>query len=487
MLYSGWRRKRGLGFSVFSQKETITLIVMAFILAVTAGQNPRTLWFTLPIFCITLLGFIRYGGMAGWDIVRREIGWRWAAARGYLEYQSGLISSNSLIEMSDRLELPGLLAPTRLLGMRDGLREWGIVWDQSTDFLTTTFLCNSQSPMLVDEDSFNVWVAQWHHWLAALGAEPQIEFITVTVESAREGGATVTENIRQSLVPTAPTHSYDVVTSLTSLGTDQSAFIETRVSITFNPNNGPAKKRTIDERVAEISRLLYGLQSRLSNCGLSGVRRASPAELSANMRIAFDPGSRDVVTDAMIKGARPLRWSQAGPVNTKETRNYYMHDTGTSVSWAWTGGPRSPVPATILSNMVNPGPYPKRVCLLYEPSDPAAISRQLEQERTALEAKRILIRQSQNNESERARVDREFAAMAAQEEARGAGFGDMSFYVTVTVPNVELVDDAVTDIASRSAQSKLQLRRATCSHAALFATGLGAGIHPAYKSNKGWF
>ena len=243
----------------------------------------------------------------------------------------------------------------------------------------------------------------------------------------------------------------------------------------------------MEERIGEIERLSFWLQSRLSVCGLSGVRLASPAELSANMRIAFNPGLRDVVMNAMLKGEQPLRWSQAGPLDAEEHRNHYTHDQAASISWAWRDGPRSPVPATVLAPLVNPGPYPKRLTLMWEPSDPGQSAGQLEREKTLMDAKRILLNQSPGNESQRQRLDREFAERAAQEEAMGAGFGDLSMYLTVTVPHESLLDDAALDIKTRASQAKVHLRRATCSHSAVFATGLGAGIHPGYKSFGGWF
>ena len=485
-LYSGWRVKKGLGFFGFSQNETIALAGSLFLILIVAGRRPTTLFVTAPLFLLAALVLTKFGGVSGVDRLRREFGFYTARKRQFLDYRNKHLQGEPLAP-GERLKLPGLLAPTRLLGRRDGFSEWGIVWDQSNDFLTTTFICNSQSPQLADDDVFNIWVAQWHQFMASLASEPQIEYVTVTVDSANEGGATVTENLRRSLVPSASVHAYDVLTSLGNLGVDQASYVETRISITFNPNKGPARKKAIGAKVAEISRLLYGLESRLSACGLSAIHRASPADLSARMKTSFDRSAKDTIVEGMLKGVSPMRWSQAGPRVTREERNHFLHDTGASVSWVWNNGPRSPVPATILGPLVNPGPYPKKVTLIYEPSDPAAVSRKLEQERTALDAKRMLLNQSPQNETQRQKVDREFATLAAQEEARGAGFGDLSMFVTVTVPNESLLDDAKTDIKSRAAQAKVSLREATCSQAAVFYAGLSAGIHPAYKINKGFF
>lgn len=485
-LYSGWRVKKGLGFFGYSQTETIALGASLFLIFVIAGNNPSTLFVTGPLFLVVALMLTKFGGLSSFDRLRREFGFYSARKREFLNYRTKQAKGKPLA-FGERLKLPGLLAPTKLLGRRDGLSEWGIVWDQSNDFLTTTFICNSQSPQLADDDVFNIWVAQWHHFMAALASEPQIEYVTVTVESASEGGATVTENLRRSLVPTASVHAYDVLTSLGNLGVDQASYVETRISITFNPNKGPARKKDIQGKIAEVSRLLYGLESRLSTCGLSAIHRASPSDLAARMKISFDPAAKDSIVDGMLKGVTPLRWSQAGPNVAMEERNHFLHDSGASVSWVWNDGPRSPVPATILGPLVNPGPYPKKITLIYEPSDPAAVSRKLEQERTALDAKRLLLNQSPQNETQRQKLDREFATMAAQEEARGAGFGDLSLFVTVTAPHESLLDDARTDIKSRAAQAKINLREATCSQAAIFYAGLSAGINPAHKINKGFF
>ncbi len=485
-LYSGWRRKKGLGFFGFSQGETAVLAVLLFVVLLIGGTNPFALLYLIPLFLLSSLAFFRYNGMPGWDYLRREMSWRWAKNRGYLEFQSGLVNKNPLPDNVE-LELPGLLASTKLMGIRDGYNEWALVWDQTTDFLTVNLLCNVQSPWLVDTDQFNGWVHQWHQWLASLGFEPQIEHISVTVESAQASGAQVAENIRNSLVPTAPAHAYDVVSSLAYMGRESASIVETRIAITFNPRKGSAKGRTVDERAAEISRLLVSLENKLLSCGVSSVRRMSPQEMIGNLRIAYDPDAHDEVSAAQAVGAVDLRWVQAGPMAAKEDRDFYMHDSGISVSWVWSDGPRSPVPATILMNMVNPGPYQKRFTIFYEPSDPGETARKLENEKLALEAKAMLMKRSSSNETERARLDRQFAEMAAREEAKGSGFGDISVYLTVTVGSTDHLEDAIIDIGARAAQSKLKLRLATCSHAAIFAAGLGVGIRPSAKRGKGVF
>src|SRR2546423_1144111 len=89
---------------------------------------------------------------------------------------------------------------------------------------------------------------------------------------------------------------------------------------------------------------LPGLRAALGGCGLTVLDRASAHQLTARVRTAFDPATRGDVArlTANLGGAdlgRWLDWDTAGPVMAEERVDHYLHDSGTSVSWAWHAAP----------------------------------------------------------------------------------------------------------------------------------------------------
>ena len=61
----------------------------------------------------------------------------------------------------------------------------------------------------------------------------------------------------------------------------------------------------------------------------------------------------------------------------------------------------------------------------------------------------------------------------------------MSLYVTVTVPDVADLPEAVADVEQRAGQSKVRLRPLRGSQAAGFAATLPAGVHPIALAKAG--
>src|SRR6185503_1789459 len=95
--------------------------------------------------------------------------------------------------------------------------------------------------------------------------------------------------------------------------------------------------------------------------------------------------------------------------------------------------PRQQVHADVLSRLLAPGPYPKRVTVLYRPLPAGEAARTVEREVNAAAFRASLSRVQRRDESARDATDRERAQRAAWEEATGAGIGFLSLFVTVTV------------------------------------------------------
>jgi len=273
-----------------------------------------------------------------------------------------------------------------------------------------------------------------------------------------------------------------VLTQLVDVSPAAAADVETRISVTFDPAHSPAKPRDLDESIDEIGRTLPGLQDALGNCGLTVLGRATADELTATVRTAYDPQTRGDVARLVSAGSTAtadlLDWDTAGPVAAEEHYDSYQHDSGWSVSWAWHEAPRALVHADVLARLLAPGPFPKRVSLVYRPFSAGQAAQIVDREVNAAAFRDALRAAQKRDENARDRADKERALRAAREEAAGAGVGLMSMFVTVTVLDKAELGRAIADVESRAEVAKIRLRRLWASQAAGFATTLPCGICP---------
>lgn len=484
--YGGWRRTRGIG--LFGLGAGATLVVMTCIVlplialgfSVAAGIATA-----LPCAAIAGLTFARWDDIPLSHVVLRQIRWWWAATRGYTSLRAGVV-----VDHPRAWQLPGALAPTRLATVEDGRGgHFGVVWDQRSGLLTSTLRCASTSTWLVDGTEADAWVSNWHSWLASRGFDPLVAWAAVTVDTAPEPGSTLADNVHARLVDDAPGDVTQLMHELVTRSPAAAADVDTRVSITFDPARAAERLPTIAEQTAEVSRTLNGMESALAECGVSVLGRATDYELAGIVRTAFDPASRGEV-NRLIDGATGdpaslLSWSDAGPVAAEETWDAYRHDSGLSVTWSWHEAPRQQVTSNVLTRLLSPGRFPKRVTMLYRPMSAGAAARLLEDQVNAAAFREAYRRTQGRDATARDQADREQAISAAREEALGAGVVLMSLYVTVTVTDSAELPAAVADVEARADQSKVRLRRMYGSQAAGFAVTLPAGVYPPHLSKRG--
>jgi hypothetical protein len=233
-----------------------------------------------------------------------------------------------------------------------------------------------------------------------------------------------------------------------------------------------------------VTRWLPGLEAGLSSCGVAVLGRESISGLTARVRSAFDPVSRDEI--AGQSETHQLRhWAQAGPIAANETWDSYQHDSGLSVSWALSEAPRQAVSARVLVPLLAPGPYPRRVSLLYLPYPADQAAARVESEITAGQMRRAWSQRTRRDETQRDRDDRDRAMQAAREEAEGAGVGRLTVYVSTTVTDPGELPGAIADVEQRAGAAKLRLRRLWGAQSAGFAASLGVGLNPSELATRG--
>ena len=272
------------------------------------------------------------------------------------------------------LQLPGTLAATELLSAEDGRGgRYGLVRDRHTGYLTATLRVAPVSTWLADPADADQWVANWGGWLASLGYLPSLRWVTVTVDTARDPGTTLTGQVAAAIDPAAPRQAIEIMDQLVAAAPAAAADVDTRVSITFDPAASPARPRNLADAVTDTGQVLLGLESALGACGVTVLGRARAADIAGMVRTAFDPAVRGEITRLLATGIGPaleeqLNWASAGPAGAEERWDCYQHDSGTSVTWAWREPPRQNVTSSVLARLLAPGAYPKRV----SPAVPAA-------------------------------------------------------------------------------------------------------------------
>ena len=485
-MYGGWRKARAMGLFGLGPIGTIIVLATIFTGIIFVNVSMQLFFVYLPCAAAVVAATAtRWNGETLWDRVQRGVRWRWGVMRGYTSLRAGQVYEHTGV-----WELPGLLAPTRVLTVEDGAGgHFGVVHDQRTGLLTATLLVDARSTWLVEGSQADGWVGNFHSWLADLGVVPMVAWVAVVVETAPEPGTTLLERVRDRVDPNAPADCIAMLDELVARSPSAAADVDTRVSITFDPARSTARLRDLGEQTSEVSRLLFGLESSLSQCGVGVLGRASAAELAGIVRTAYDPASRGECNRLLGgppgQAAELLTWGEAGPIGAEEQWDEYWHDSGCSVTYQWQEAPRQQVVSSVLCPLLAPSSWPCRVTLLYRPFSAVSAARELENEVNASTVRTMMRHKQGRDETARDAADHQRARQATREEAEGAGVVRMTMYVTVTVEDRDELPTACAEVEGRGKQSKILLRRAYGAQAAAFAVGLPAGIHPAHAGRRG--
>ena len=472
--YGGWRRRRGIGMFGFGAAGTAAVLGALLALIITATADAAALlYLTPPVLLAGGLGLARIGGEPLAVAALRRIRWQYGSARNWTRYRAAVVAGHS-----PGFQMPGVLAPLTLLDCEDGYGgRYGIVLDRRTGLMTPTLRVIPASTWLANRADADTWVANWGGWLASLGYLPMVRHVTVTIDTAPEPGTSLADSVAAALDPASPLAARQIMGQLAASAPAAAADVDTRVSISFDPRLSPAAPDGLTAAAAEVGRIMHGLESALGTCGVTVLGRASAAELAGIVRTAFDPAARGEVNRILAPPqpappAQELSWADAGPVGAEEEAGCYRHDSGISVTWAWSEAPRQTVTADVLARLVAPGRHPKRVSLQYRPFPAAEATRVLESEVNAAQFRAVYKRRTGRDETARDSHDQARARQAAAEEAAGAGVCLVSLYVTVTVTSDAELPRAAAETEAAAESSKIRMRRMTYSQAAGWAATL---------------
>lgn len=471
--YGGWRRRRGIGIGGLDGRQSMLVLGAVFAVLIAGVFSLRiALVLLAPAVVAVGLAVAHWDGV--WFVDALTARYRWARAR---RRQHTSLRAGGLVRHARAWQLPGLLAPTRCLQVNDGEGgSYGIVWDRRTGLLTATLRVAATGVLLADREDADDWVASWGGWLAALGAEPTVRWVAVTVETAQDPGSSLRDYVEGRLDPGAPPTATAILRELVEASPVPAASVETRVSVTFDPGAAVVKPAGLDEAAARVSLTLRGLESSLATCGVSVLGRYDAERLAATVRTAFDPVVRGQVAE--------LDWTDAGPVGAEESWDSYRHDSGHSVAWSLREAPRQLVTSGVLTRLMAPGAWSRRVTLTYQAFTADQAARLLEREVNAASFRSSYHQRTGREETARERADLVRAESAALEEAQGAGVVLFGAYVTSTVTDPSQLAAAAADVEQRAGAAKLRLRRCYGAQAAGFAATLPCGIYPPFHAKR---
>src|SRR5581483_5794749 len=129
--YGGWHRTRGIGLLGLGEVGTIVVIASFVATPAAASTNLRLIvLFAQLATAVVFVSVVRRDGESLAEITLRRARWWWGTLCGYHRLRCGVVT-----ESVGAWDLPGPLAPTRLLSAEDGLGgRFGLVWDQRTGF-----------------------------------------------------------------------------------------------------------------------------------------------------------------------------------------------------------------------------------------------------------------------------------------------------------------------------------------------------------------
>ena len=476
-LYGNWLRPQSLSIRGVGWKGALFAIGAYLSGLVVAQYDPRAGFVVLALCAVvTVASATRVGGatLSGWTVGKAR--WLWARHTRRTSFRA--ITPNGWA-------LPGLLAQTRMLRVGSGGREYGAIHDPTARRVAVTLRAASTAADLTDLEQHDAGVGRWERWLEGLGRRPEVAWVSVTVETAPSPGTQLRDMVTRRIADRAPADCRSLMHALVDTSPGVAARTDTRVTVTFDLRawdaqvGWRARREGIAAYLPVLDRAVGGLESTLDGCGVTVLGRATPDELSAVARVAFDPASSGDVELAMAEARGDIpEWEYAGPVAADELPGAYRHDSGISVSFAWSQAPRQLVTSTVLDAIARPGRHRKRFTCTYlaTPTSDAmdAATAQVRWRWFAQMISRLpVIGRATTAQDER---DAAAAEQATHEVAAGAGWVAQTVAVTVTVLDNTDLAAAVAEVEHAAGASQLRLRQLFELQAAGFLAGLPAGL-----------
>ncbi|MEY9894796.1 hypothetical protein ABIA31_008484 [Catenulispora sp. MAP5-51] len=407
-------------------------------------------------------------------------------------FLSGAFAPERGVEPS-RLDLPGVLAPLRILASHDGVgREIAVLHHPHACTYTAVAVVDPAGLGLLDADRAEAMVQAWGEVLASLCTEEQpiarLQFVSRTMPET--GGALRTWHTAH-LDPAAPLASVMANEALLA-ATPATCRRQMWLAISLDARRALAAIRGAGGGDKGAFRILgqqvRALSPQLAGAGIKVTHWLDTPEMSEAIRTGFDPHAaalldqrRAEADDQVGQGAMPvvqagLDPSAAGPAAAENSWSSYRHDGAVSVTYAIHAWPISPVYATALASVLADATHRRSFSFVIEPLGPRAAQKAVMVERTKREVGiRLRARTGQAvSASEQVALDR--AAAQDAEHAHGSGLCRFTGYLTVTVDDPNELPDACAQAEAGAALIGIELRRMYGAQDTGFAMTLPVGL-----------
>jgi hypothetical protein len=469
--YLGWQQERvAFLFGLSGQRVAMlaaAVLAGAWPVSTASMASAAVAWPVAGV--LVVLAFLRLGGRTVDEWAIASVSYAATRTRGQHKFISGAFNPNGGAGSAKPIDLPGILAPVRILDARMPDGQPLAISHHAID-RTFTAVARVRFPGigLVDSSRRDQRVSGWGALLQGLCTEGNpITRVQALQRLIPEPGAALRRWHADHLHPDAPDHAATVTRGLLATSTLATSQREAYLAFTMDARRvaRPIKNAgggTIGA-AAVLTRQLRALAAAIGTADLQVEQWLGPRDLAEVIRTAYDPDIGRHLADrraahhtGTLPGVDP---GVAGPAAAESMPGSYVHDGGQSVTYWVHDWPRSQIYSTALAPLLGEGQHRRAFSLHIEPLGPREAEREVMRERT----KRLVtirLRQRAGQivpEHEQAESDRAIA----QDAERAAGHGLVRFtgYVTVTVTRPGDLEDACAALEADAAAARIELRR----------------------------
>lgn len=492
--YCGWQHERVHFLLGLSGRRAALLGVTVFLaLQPVASGHLTGVFLAWPVAALlAACVFVRVAGRTLDEWMITVVSFNLLKLGHKTTFLSGAFAPGRGIE-PPRLDLPGVLAPLRILTAQDGIgQDIAVLHHPHARTFTAVATIASEGLGLLDPDQAEAMVHAWGEVLASLCTEDQpiarIQFVSRTVPQT---AAALRTWHTDHLDPAAPLASVMANEALLSAAAPATCRRETWLTVTLDARRTATAIRAAGGGETGACRVLEqqarALRPLLAGAGITVSHWLDIPELSEVIRTGFDPHAAVILDqrravlsqrayDEAAQASAGLDPSLAGPAAAHTSWSSYRHDGALSVSYAIHAWPLSPVYATALAALLADATHRRSFSFVIEPLGPRAAQKAVMVERTKREVSiRLRARTGQAvSATEQVALDR--AAAQDTEHAHGSGLARFTGYLTVTVDQSDQLAEACAQAEAGAALVGIELRRMFGAQDTGFAMTLPVGL-----------
>ena len=494
-MYSGWQHEK-VSFLLGLSGRRATLLGAAVFLGLEpiASGHLAALVLIGPLAALlAACAYVRVAGRTLDEWLITMVSFRLLKLAHKTTFLSGAFAPDRGAE-APRLDLPGVLAPLRILTGQDGNGEQiAVLHHPHARTFTAVAAVATPGLGLLEADRAEATVAAWGEVLASLCTENQpITRIQFVSRSVPQTAGTLRSWHTEHLDPAAPLASVMANEALLAGSALATCRRLTWIAISLDARRTATTIRAAGGGEAGACRVLEqqvrALRPLLAGAGITVTGWLDVPEISEVIRTGFDPGSAAVLdarraeaSEQVTRGQYPavpagIDPSLAGPAAADAAWSSYRHDGATSVTYAVHAWPISPVHATALAALLADTTYRRSFSFVIEPLGPRTAQKAVMAEKTKREVSLRLRARTGQAASASDQVALGRADAQDLEHAHGSGLARFTGYLTVTVNEPAQLAEACVQAEAGAALVGIELRRMYGAQDTGFALTLPVGL-----------